>query len=139
MSLVLDSSVALAWIFTDERSDATQEVLDLVTGSGAWVPSIWRLEVANSLQQGVRHGRLSSIERDASLADLAILDIAVDPETAAHAWSTTLELAERFGLTVYDAAYLDLAHRRRLPLATLDVELRSAGKNLGVRLLAPQS
>ncbi|AGY57213.1 type II toxin-antitoxin system VapC family toxin [Gloeobacter kilaueensis] len=135
MSLVLDSSIALAWLYSDEASAATQEVFDTVLAEQAWVPSLWRLEVANSLQVGIRRGRISTEFRDASLADLALLPIAVDPETDTFAWSATLRLAERYQLTLYDAAYLELAQRLNLPLATLDQQLRAAGGILGLALL----
>lgn len=135
MSLVLDSSIALAWLYSDEASAATQEVFDTVLAEQAWVPSLWRLEVANSLQVGIRRGRISREFRDASLADLALLPIAVDPETDTFAWSATLRLAERYQLTLYDAAYLELAQRLNLPLATLDQQLRAAGGILGLALL----
>jgi predicted nucleic acid-binding protein len=65
----------------------------------------------------------------------AMLDITTDPRTDAYGWTTTLSLADRFGLTLYDAAYLELAHRRSLPLASLDKELCAAGRTLGVPLL----
>lgn len=135
MSLVLDSSVTLAWLYSDEVTPATQQVFDIVVAERAWVPSLWRLEVANSLQMGVRRGRISVEFRDASLADLALLTIEVDAETDTFAWSTTLRLAERHQLTLYDAAYLELAQRLGVPLATLDQELRAAGSALGLTLL----
>lgn len=135
MSLVLDSSVTLAWLYSDELTPATQQVFDRVTAAGACVPSLWRLEIANSLQGGVRRGRISAEFRDAALTDLALLNIATDLDTDTFAWSTTLRLAERHGLTLYDAAYLELAQRLNLPLATLDQELRTAGNVLGVALL----
>jgi predicted nucleic acid-binding protein len=135
MSLVLDSSVTLAWLYSDEVTPATQQVFDIVVAERAWVPSLWRLEVANSLQMGVRRGRISVEFRDASLADLALLAIEVDAETDTFAWSTTLRLAERHQLTLYDAAYLELAQRLGVPLATLDQELRAAGSALGLTLL----
>jgi predicted nucleic acid-binding protein len=121
VSLVLDGSTTLAWIYQDEISDATRRVLAFVTESGAWVPSIWRLEVANALQTGIRRGRIDATYRDAALSDLALLDIAVDPDTA-----------DRFRLTLYDAAYLELAQRRSLPLASLDLALCEAARVLGV-------
>jgi predicted nucleic acid-binding protein len=135
VSLVLDSSVTLAWLYSDELTPATQQVFNCVTAAGAWVPSLWRLEVANSLQTGVRRGRISAEFRDAALTDLALLNIVSDPDTDTFAWSATLRLAERSGLTLYDAAYLELAQRLNLPLATLDQELRTAGSTLGVALL----
>ena len=84
---------------------------------------------------GVRRARLAATERDATLADLGALDIRTDPETEAHAWSDTLRLAEQFGLTLYDASYLELAQRRAIPLATLDQALRAAAESCRVRLL----
>ncbi|MFT3801804.1 MAG: type II toxin-antitoxin system VapC family toxin [Burkholderiaceae bacterium] len=132
MSLVVDSSVTLAWLFEDELAPASQRILDLVTKSGAWVPPLWKLEVANILQTAVRRGRIDASHRDASLADLARLNICIDPDTDQFAWTTTLRLADRLGLTLYDAAYLELAQRRGLPLATLDKQLRSAADIVAV-------
>ena len=135
MSLVLDSSAALAWVYSDETTEAIRRVFDLVIASGAWVPALWRLEVANILEMGVRRGRTDTAFRDATLADLALLPIQLDAETDRQAWSATLRLAERHRLTVYDAAYLELAQRRVLPLATLDAELRAAASAEKVLLL----
>jgi predicted nucleic acid-binding protein len=84
---------------------------------------------------GVRRNRHDAAFRDATLADLALLPIHVDPETDRHAWGATRRMAERHGLTLYDAAYLELAQRRGLPLATLDEELREAARAEGVGLL----
>jgi predicted nucleic acid-binding protein len=134
VSLVIDSSVTLAWFFDDERTPAADAVLRQVTESGAVVPSLWRLEIANALHTAVRRRRIDARFRDASLADLRALPIAVDAETDRQAWGSALTLAERCRLTVYDAAYLELAQRLNLPLATLDKELRAAGKALGITL-----
>lgn len=135
MSLVIDSSITLAWLFENERSAAADAVLHQVTESGAVAPSLWRLEVANALQTAVRSKRINVAFRDASIADLRALVVAIDPETHHQAWTSTLHLAERCKLTLYDAAYLELAQRLGLPLATLDRELRVAGRALGVTLL----
>jgi predicted nucleic acid-binding protein len=135
MSLVLDSSVTIAWIYIEQTSPEVDSVLQLVSGTGVWVPSLWRLEVANILEMGVRRGRHDAAFRDATLADLALLPITIDQDTEAHAWGATLRLAERHRLTLYDAAYLELAKRRSLALATLDVELRRAAKAEQVALL----
>jgi predicted nucleic acid-binding protein len=135
VSLVLDASLALAWYFQDEATPATDIVLDRVAQTGAIVPGLWRLELANGLQSAVRRGRITATYRDASLADLGQMRIETDAETDAHAWSATLRLAEKHALTLYDAAYLELAQRRRLPLATLDLDLRGAADNLGVAVL----
>jgi predicted nucleic acid-binding protein len=135
VSLVIDSSITLSWCFEDERTDVTATLLYRVAETGALVPALWRLEVANSLQVAVRRGRIDVAYRDATIADLRDLAIDVDPETDRKAWSEILQLADRFRLTLYDAAYLELAQRRQLPLASLDNELRAAGQMLGVPLL----
>ena len=137
MSLVLDSSATLAWIYADETTDVVQQIFEIVAENGAFVPALWRLEVANSLTAAVRRGRIAVEYRNAALADLALLDIATDPHTDIYGWTTTLHLADRFRLTLYDAAYLELAHRRSLPLASLDGELCAAGRALRVPLLGP--
>jgi predicted nucleic acid-binding protein len=135
VSLILDSSATLAWFYSDEATPAIHRVFELVLRSGAWVPSLWRLEVANILEIGVRRGRHDVAFRHATLADLSLLPISLDPETDRQAWDATLQLAHRHQLTLYDAAYLELAHRRGLPLATLDGDLRTAAIAEGVRLL----
>jgi predicted nucleic acid-binding protein len=126
MSLVLDSSITLAGVYSDETAEGVRRVFDLLSESGAWVPGIWRLEVANILEMGVRRGRHDANFRDSTLADLALLPIQLDPETDRHAWGATARLAEKHRLTLYDAAYLELALRRGLPLATLDQDLSAA-------------
>jgi predicted nucleic acid-binding protein len=133
--LILDSSATLAWIYADEITHAIRQVFDLLRENGAWVPSLWRLEVANILEMGVRRARHDVAFRDATLADLALLPINLDPETDRQAWGATLRLAERHRLTLYDAAYLELAQRLRLPLATLDSDLRAAASDESVPLL----
>jgi len=135
MSLILDSSATLAWIYNDEITRAIRQVFDIVTNSTAWVPVIWPLEVANSLETAVRKGRIKASFRDATLADLAAINIKIDEETNVHAWSTTLKLAQKFNLTLYDAAYIELAQRKDLPLASLDQDLRKAAKAVHITLL----
>jgi len=135
VSLVIDSSVTLSWCFADERTELTLSLLYQVAEHGAVAPALWRLEVANGLQSAVRRGRIDAAYRDAAIADLRALAIDIDPETELRAWSETLELADRCRLTVYDAAYLELARRRRLPLASLDEALRAATAALSIPLL----
>ncbi len=137
MTFVLDPSVTLAWFHKHERTPAIDELLDRAPTSSIWVPSHWPVEVANAFRQGVRRNRITIAHRDAALATLALLPVAVDPETGIHAWSATLGLSTRSTLTVYDATYLELALRRGLPLATLDRELRAAASAAGVPLLCP--
>ena len=133
--LVLDSSATLAWIYGDETTEAIRRVFDAIAENGAVVPALWRLEVANSLRTAVRKRRIEPDFRRAALADLALLDITTDQQTDSYAWTETLNLTDAFRITVYDAAYLELARRRNLPLATLDQELRTAAAAIGVVLM----
>jgi predicted nucleic acid-binding protein len=135
VSLVIDSSLTLSWYFEDERTEASASVLQTVVESGAVAPPLWRIEVANGLLVAIRRKRIDAAFRDASLMDLAALPVAIDPDTDIHVWSTTLRLADQHRLTIYDAIYLELAQRRRLPLATLDEALRAAARASGVALL----
>jgi predicted nucleic acid-binding protein len=135
VSLVLDSSATLAWIYGEETTEAIRQVFDVVAEDGAIVPTLWRLEVANSLMVAARRHRIDAEFRRGALADLALLDITTDPHTDDHPWGETLRLADRFGLSVDDVACLELAQRRALPLATLDAALCSPAAALGVRVL----
>lgn len=116
MSLVLDSSATLAWIYDDEAPDPIRSVWERIADAGAVVPALWRLEVANSLTVAGQRNRIDTGFRQSALADLAALDITIDQQTDAQAWTDTFTLADRHRLTLYDAAYLELAQRRRLPL-----------------------
>lgn len=135
MSMVIDASLTLAWYFEDESTPATDAVLDRVSETGAVVPLLWRLEVANAFQSALRRKRITALYRDEALAGLAQLPITVDADTDTYAWTTTLQLAERCGLTIYDATYLEVAQRRSLPLATLDKELWEAAQALQLAVL----
>lgn len=132
--LVLDSSATLAWIYAEETTDAVRQISEMVAENGAGRAGIMAPRSRQRLTVAVRRGRIGVEFRDAALADLALLDITTDPHTETHSWTTVLNLADRFRLT-YDAAYLELAHRRSLPLASLDQELRAAGRALAVPLL----
>jgi predicted nucleic acid-binding protein len=133
--LILDSSATLAWIYGDGITETIRSVFDTVADNGALVPALWRLEVANSLTMAVRRRRIDPDFRRSALADLALLDITTDQQTDSYAWTDTLNLADRFQLTVYDAAYLELAQRRGLPLATLVKDLENAAIAIGVKVL----
>jgi predicted nucleic acid-binding protein len=136
LTLVLDASMAIAWMFDDERTDATAGALRRVVAEGAIVPSLWRLEVANVLRNAIRRGRCDELYADRSLDRLGRYPITVDDETNDHAWGATRVLARERGLTVYDAAYLELAIRSCLPLATCDRALIAAAGVSGVETLA---
>ena len=133
--MVLDSSVTLAWVYDDERTGPVDRIFDQVIAEGAWVPGLWRLEVANGLRQAIRRGRIDEAFRARVIGDLMELNISIDPEMNLFAWTSTLALSDRFGLTPYDACYLELAQRRSLPLASLDIDLRAAGQQLGVEVI----
>ena len=135
MTFVVDSSVALAWCFKDEQTERTDALLREVATSGATAPTLWPLEVLNGLAMGERRGRLDATQRDSLAGLLRDLPIRIDKETTVQAWGATARLAASFRLTVYDAAYLELAQRLSLPLATRDRALRTASRNLGVALL----
>lgn len=135
MSMVLDASLALSWYFEDERTPAADVVLDRVVDIGAFVPALWRLEIANGLQSAIRRRRIDLAFRDNAIVQLSRMPITVDPDIDRYAWTTILHLSDRFQVTPYDAAYLELAQRRALPLATLDKALGAAAPALGLSLL----
>jgi predicted nucleic acid-binding protein len=135
LSLVLDSSIALARVFPDEWTPAILKLFKEHVVHGAWVPDLWRIEVANVLSLSVRKERMTKERRNKVLDRLQLLPISIDTETGQNAWNETLKLADLHNLTVYDATYLELALRRSLPLATLDRDLRRAAQAEGVVLL----
>ena len=135
MSFVLDSSVSLAWCFDDEHTAVTDALLERVVESGASAPALWPLEVLNGLAMAERRSRIDAERRQRLAGFLRDLPVTIDDETASKAWAVTAQLAARFQLTVYDAAYLELAQRLEMPLATLDQDLRAAAGALGVSLL----
>lgn len=106
--------------------------LNQVTEKGAIVPSLWSLEVGNVLLIAERNKRISSEQRHKALYTLTELPITVDTMTAHHAWLETMELAENYGLSLYDASYLELSLRCSLPLATFDKALKQAAKMTGI-------
>ncbi len=139
LEFVLDSSVTMAWFFDDEAAASTDELLDALNDRGhATVASHWALEVCNTLVMGERRKRNSAGESAHFLGILNSLPIEVDGETASTAPVSTIALARAHTLTLYDAAYLELAMRRGLPLATLDKDLRAAAKKAGVPCLPKQ-
>lgn len=135
MTLIVDSSMALAWCFEDEQTASVMTVLDRVTEGGAIVPQLWPYEVLNGLFVAERRRRLDRERRRLLAKSLQSLPIEIDEETVGQAWGPVTSIAEKFGLTSYDAAYLELAQRRKLPLASLDQDMCSAGQALGIALL----
>lgn len=133
-AFVLDCSVTIAWCLKDHPEPYAEQVLDALRDTEAFVPALWSLEVVNVFLAAERRKR---VERPAILRflrDLHALPIAVEPVEEASPMEGLLELATRRGLTAYDAAYLDVASRRGLPLATMDEGLRKACRAAGVPL-----
>jgi predicted nucleic acid-binding protein len=135
VTVVLDASMTIAWLFEDERTEAAHGIMLRVVAGGAIVPSLWRLEVANVLRNAVRRGRCDEAFVDRSLARLHRFRIGIDDETDLHAWEATHKLSREEGLTPYDAAYLELAIRKQQPLASCDADLVAAGRRRSVEVL----
>ncbi len=131
--LVVDVSVAVAWLFADEVTPATEALLEHVVAEGAVVPALFPAEIANVLVQAERRGRITRALADRLLDVLAGLPIEV--EAPVRTPTRALDLARAHGLTVYDALYLESAIRRGLPLATRDRELQRAAEATGVPLV----
>ena len=140
MRFVLDNSVVMRWLLnggSEERLAYAAKVLDLLsqdTGE-ALVPGVWSLEVANVLVKAQAKGLVSEARASAFVGLLSEMTITVDGSTAARALGDTLQLARRFRLSSYDAAYLELALREGLPLATLDADLQGAMVQVGSALV----
>jgi predicted nucleic acid-binding protein len=136
MEWVFDASVTVAWCFDDERTPATEALLDrLVARVPAVVPQIWPLEIANVTTLAMRRGRISLAKRLEFLAMLESATIAVDHSAMNWVFREVIQLADKYKLTSYDASYLELAMRSQVPLATLDKDLIRASRNAGVKLL----
>ena len=134
-AVVLDSSIAVSWCISDEADSKTDALLIRVRDHGAVVPARWFWEIANVLAMAQRKGRALASDIAISLDLLSALPIEIDAASAARAWRETLSLARTNKLTIYDAAYLELAIRSGLELATNDKVLHSAAKLAGVHLV----
>jgi predicted nucleic acid-binding protein len=132
MSIVVDSSIVGCWCFPDESSPVADAVLSAVTVEEVVVPAVWWFEVRNLVVTGERHDRIDPTGTATFLADLETLAIRIDRAPVSEA---VLALARAHRLTVYDAAYLELAGRLDAPLATLDRKLAAAARAAGVPLV----
>jgi len=136
MRFVLDNSVTMRWLFGDgSPSDQryAKQVLAAIDGSNVIVPGVWCLEVANVIARAESKFGLTEARSTEFLHVLDQLQIQIDPETALHAMHDTLQLARRYSLSAYDAAYLELALREGLPLATLDAGLEKVAEKVGAK------
>ena len=135
IQFVLDCSVAISWCLVDESDDYANAVLALMPDAEAFVPLIWSLEIANTLLVAERRNRMNQEQTQRAIRFLESLPIQLDPLTEAQALDATLTLGREQELAAYDAAYLELAMRLGLPLATLDNRLATAAERCGVALL----
>jgi len=139
LSFVVDASVIFAWQFPDEESEVVNQVVDMFMEKTAWVPAHWHAEIANGFAIAVRRKRLTKDYRQGALMRISDLPIKTDPDSAAALWKETQLLCDEYQLSAYDAAYLELARRRRIPLATLDAAMNRAAGALGITLINKQS
>lgn len=135
MTFVVDNSVTMSWCFMDEATDYTESVLARLRDSSSSVPAIWPLEVSNGLLLAEKRKRISHTRTTSFVQVLRELPISVDSEAISEALDSILQIGREYGLTSYDASYLELAMRRGLPLATLDDRLAEAARRAGVPLV----
>jgi predicted nucleic acid-binding protein len=130
----VDASVGFAWVYQGQATSETDRLLNEVAkGAAVIVPALWFLEMANVLLIAQRRHRMTTIQRKAALEKLVDMQFTVDEEGTRNAFGKISELAEKYGLTIYDAAYLEVALRRSLPLASRDETLRGAAKQCGLK------
>jgi len=134
-TFIADASVAIGWVHPAQATKETAAMLDaMAAGAVVEVPALWPLEVANALSVLERRRKLTEEERRAGLGWLRGIRLRVDHDMASLAFTTLSELASAHNLSVYDAAYLELAQRRRLVLGCKDGPLREAARTIGVGL-----
>jgi predicted nucleic acid-binding protein len=133
---VADASVGIGWIHPSQATDLTKRLLENAKdGASVHVPSIWHLEMANALLAAVRRKLMTEAHRQTGVALLAQLRLIIDHESSHFAFSTISDLALKHSLSAYDAAYLELARRKSIPLASRDEPLRAAARKSGLKLL----
>lgn len=135
MNFVVDTSVTMAWCFEDETTAETEAILNKLESEQALVPALWILEVTNVLLVAERRGRITEAQAARFIALLHALPLTVD--LTPPDFETLLAAGARHGLSAYDAAYLALAEREGVPLATLDKALQCAARTAGLSLLLP--
>lgn len=135
--LVLDASLSCAWCFADEASEEAWAILSRLQSAQAHVPSLWLWETTYVLIEAERRGRITAAAICTFLGLLDSLPIRIDQASSAVVWHDTLALARAHQLTAYAAAYLELALRQGLPLASRDQALQAAARMAGVPLLLP--
>jgi predicted nucleic acid-binding protein len=133
-SFIVDASVGFAWVYQGQATPETDQLLnEVAAGATVIVPALWFLEMSNVLLIAQRRHRLTAIQRKAAMEKLTAMQLTVDEEGSRNAFGKTSELAEKYGLTIYDATYLELALRRSLPLASRDEALTKAATRCGIK------
>jgi predicted nucleic acid-binding protein len=134
---VLDNTVTMAWCFAEEATDFTETLLSRLSNltDSAVVPVLWLYEVVNVAELAVRKGRITEEKAHSFLESLADLPIEIENPTRAQMFVAVRELASKHMLTAYDASYLELAIRHKVPMAALDNALMKAAKAAGIDLL----
>lgn len=135
MPIIIDASVALSWLFADEFSPASEDLLERSANMGVVVPAHWPLELANGALMGERRKRVKPAETARWMLQIGALEAQLDPDTGRNALGQLLPVARAHGLTLYDAAYLELGVRCGSPLATFDKRLAKAARNLDLVVL----
>lgn len=136
MDFVLDASIALAWCFSDEATPTTTRLLESLSTATAHVPSLWPLELGNILISAEKRRRITYADMTQFLGLIKQINIEIDSETAQRGLQEILSRAHSEKLTTYDAAYLELAMRKGLPLASKDEQLCEAAGSVGVKLIS---
>lgn len=137
MAFVLDNSISASWILEDEFDLYSSQVLDKLLSEPAIVPSIWVLEITNTMVAGFRRKRISPANQVSTVELLKSLPITVESSHGQNDLDRLMQLAQAYNLSVYNAAYLDLAIRLELPLANKESDLIKAAKVSSVDLLKP--
>ena len=135
MAFVIDCSVTMPWILKNDPSGYANQILSSLKESQAVVPELWFLEVSNVLVVYKRRGRLADEESTRFASLLQELPISIDEGTSYRVFAKIINVARDYELSSYDATYLELAMREALPLATLDVALRTAAREAGVEVM----
>jgi predicted nucleic acid-binding protein len=136
--VVIDNSVVIAWCFPDEKNSYAMKVLRTLASSCAIiVPALWTFEAANAFLVGERKKRSTATDTSAWTQFLAALPITIDNQNSGRLFNDILNVARIHNLSAYDAAYLELAMRKTIPLATLDGKLKTAAQAAGVMLYDP--
>lgn len=132
---VVDNSVVLSWIFKDEHSRKSQEILNQLADRKAFVPSLWPYELANALWTAERNGRIKEADSAAFILYLRDLPICIEETAYGNITKDTLSVSRERDITVYDASYIELAIRKRLAMATFDRKLINICDQMGVAVV----